>query len=96
MPDFAVEVVANFMTQISQDGLVDIGPSVRSSIYAISGALSRAWIEGRDISLADLKKEVVSNVAHVIRGGNFSNDEEKVNYLLRKFDDAAALSRRKH
>ncbi len=95
VPDFAVEVVANFMTQVSQDGLVDIGPSVRSSIYAISGALSRAWIEGRDISLADLKKEVVSNVAHVIKG-NFSNDEEKVNYLLKKFDDAAALSRRKH
>lgn len=94
VPDFAVEVVSNLVMQVVQDGLVDIGPSVRSSIYAISSAMSRAWIEGRDVSLVDLKKEVVSNVAHVMRG-NFSNDEEKIDYLLKKFDDAATLSRRK-
>ncbi|WP_069806887.1 AAA family ATPase [Vulcanisaeta thermophila] len=93
VPDTLTEVVATFMTLVAQDGNVEVGPSIRSAIYSLTTAMSRAWLEGRDVTLNDLKREVISNMVNVIRG-NFTSEAEKKDYLARKFDEAAMISRR--
>ncbi|BDR93292.1 AAA family ATPase [Vulcanisaeta souniana] len=92
-PDAMTEVTATFMTLVSQDSNIEVGPSIRSAIYAITTAMSRAWLEGREVSLNDLKKEIISNMVNVVRG-NFANEVEKRDYLSRKFDEAVMMYRR--
>jgi MoxR-like ATPase len=92
-PDTLAEVTATFMTLVAQDSSIEVGPSIRSAIFAITTAMSRAWLEGREVSLNDLKKEIISNMVNVIRG-NFANEAEKKDYLARKFDEAVMMYRR--
>ncbi len=92
-PDAMTEVTATFMTLVSQDSNIEVGPSIRSAIYAITTAMSRAWLEGKEVSLNDLKREVISNMVNVVRG-NFANEVEKRDYLSRKFDEAVMMYRR--
>ncbi|WP_243677905.1 hypothetical protein [Vulcanisaeta distributa] len=87
------EVTATFMTLVAQDSNIEVGPSIRSAIYAITTAMSRAWLEGREVSLNDLKREIISNMVNVVRG-NFANETEKKDYLARKFDEAVMMYRR--
>jgi len=93
VPDFLADVMATFVALLSQDGNIEVGPSVRSAIYSITTALSRAWLEGRETTLSDLKHEVISNMASVVRG-SFTNENEKKDYLLRKFDEATMIVKR--
>nr|KJR71819.1 MAG: ATPase [Vulcanisaeta sp. AZ3] len=92
-PDALTEVTATFMTLVAQDSNIEVGPSIRSAIYAITTSMSRAWLEGREVSLNDLKGEIISNMVNVIRG-NFANEIEKKDYLSRKFDEAMMMYRR--
>ena len=92
-PDTLAEVTATFMTLVAQDSGIEVGPSIRSAIFAITTAMSRAWLEGREVSLNDLKREIISNMVNVIRG-NFANEAEKKDYLARKFDEAVMMYRR--
>ncbi|MCG2886964.1 MAG: MoxR family ATPase [Vulcanisaeta sp.] len=92
-PDTLAEVTATFMTLVAQDSNIEVGPSIRSAIFAITTAMSRAWLEGREVSLNDLKREIISNMVNVIRG-NFTNEAEKKDYLARKFDEAVMMYRR--
>jgi MoxR-like ATPase len=92
-PDALTDVTATFMTLVAQDSNIEVGPSIRSAIYAITTAMSRAWLDGREVSLNDLKKEIISNMVNVVRG-NFANETEKRDYLARKFDEAIIMYRR--
>ncbi|ADY02316.1 MAG: AAA family ATPase [Vulcanisaeta sp.] len=92
-PDALTDVTATFMTLVAQDSNIEVGPSIRSAIYAITTAMSRAWLDGREVSLNDLKKEIISNMVNVVRG-NFANETEKRDYLARKFDEAIMMYRR--
>ena len=92
-PDALADVTATFMTLVAQDNNIEVGPSIRSAIFAITTAMSRAWLEGREVSLNDLKREIISNMVNVIRG-NFANEAEKKDYLARKFDEAVMMYRR--
>lgn len=92
-PDALTDVTATFMTLVAQDSNIEVGPSIRSAIYAITTAMSRAWLEGREVSLNDLKREIISNMVNVVRG-NFANETEKRDYLMRKFDEAVMMYRR--
>ena len=92
-PDALTDVTATFMTLVAQDSNIEVGPSIRSAIYAITTAMSRAWLEGREVSLNDLKREIISNMVNVVRG-NFANETEKKDYLARKFDEAVMMYRR--
>jgi len=92
-PDALTDVTATFMTLVTQDSNIEVGPSIRSAIFAITTAMSRAWLEGREVTLNDLKREIISNMVNVIRG-NFANETEKRDYLVRKFDEAMMMYRR--
>ncbi len=93
VPDAIGEVMATFMSLVTQDSNIEVGPSIRSAIYAISTAMARAWLEGRDVSFNDLRREVVGNMVNVIRG-NFTSENEKKDFLLKKFDEALTLYKR--
>lgn len=93
VPEFLAEVMSTFVTLLSQDGNIEVGPSVRSAIYSVTTSLAKAWLEGREPTLNDLRKETVSNMVTVIRG-NFSSESEKREYLLRKFDEATMIAKR--
>ncbi|NAZ28202.1 MAG: AAA domain-containing protein [Caldivirga sp.] len=93
VPGMLTDVLTNFVTLISQDGMIEVSPSIRASIYALANTMARAWIERREPTLGDLKREVIANMAHVIRG-NFSSETEKRDYLTRKFDEAVVISNR--
>ncbi len=92
-PEALTDVTATFMTLVAQDNNIEVGPSIRSAIYAITTAMSRAWLEGKEVSLNDLKREIVSNMVNVVRG-SFANEAEKKDYLARKFDEAVMMYRR--
>ncbi|OYT25674.1 MAG: ATPase [Thermoprotei archaeon ex4572_64] len=93
VPEFMVEVMINLVTILAQDSNIEVGPSIRSAIFALSNSMTRAWIEGREPSINELKHEVISNMISVVRG-NFSNEAEKKEYLLKKFDEALLIARR--
>lgn len=93
VPSMMTEVLSNFITLMNQDGNIEVSPSIRASIYALASTMAKAWISHKEPTLGDLKREVVLNMAHVIRG-NFTNDNEKKEYLMRKFDEAVVISGR--
>ena len=90
-PGILADILANFIMLMTQDGMVEVSPSIRASIYALATTMARAWIERREPTLSDLKREVISNMAHVIRG-SFSSDSEKRNYIARRFDEAVTAT----
>ena len=93
VPEFLVELTTTFITLLTQDSNIEVGPSIRSAIFALSNTMSRAWIEGREATINDLKYELVSNMISTIRG-NFASENEKRDYLLKKFDEALIITRR--
>jgi MoxR-like ATPase len=92
-PSMLTEVLTNFITLMNQDGIIEVSPSIRASIYALANTMAKAWIERREPALSDLKKEVLANMAHVVRG-SFSSEGEKRDYIARKFDEAVTITTR--
>ncbi|WP_291767471.1 AAA family ATPase [Caldivirga sp. UBA161] len=92
-PSMLAEVLTNFITLMNQDGIIEVSPSIRASIYALANTMAKAWIERREPALSDLKKEVLANMAHVVRG-SFSSEGEKRDYIARKFDEAVTITTR--
>ncbi len=93
VPDFMVEVVTTYLMLLVQDANIEVGPSIRSAIYALANAMSRAWIEGRESSINDLKISLIENMVSTVRG-NFSSEQEKRDYLLKKFDEALLIAKK--
>ncbi len=93
VPSLFVDVMTNLFVILSRDVKLEVGPSIRSAIYSLSTAITRALLEKREPSITDLKREVVNNMGSVIRG-TFSSDREKAEYLARKFDEAILMSKR--
>lgn len=85
------EVLATLAHLINKDSKIESEPSIRSCIYALATAASKAWIKGsEEISIEDLRKEVIQNMLPLIQG-EFSSDEEKVKYLDKKFREALLI-----
>lgn len=93
VPEPMADILATYAGLLSKDGNVEVGPSIRSMTYSLSSAIARAWLQGREPTVYDLKRETVSNLAGVIRG-DFQSDSAKTEYLARKFDEAVVLHRR--
>ena len=87
VPDLFAEIAATFLDILSRDPRIDVKPSIRSMIYGVASAISRAWLERRNPSITDLKRSLITNLAGVVRG-EFQSDEEKLNYLAARFDEA--------
>lgn len=85
------EVLATMVHLISKDSKIESEPSVRSCIYSLATAVSKAWIKGEEeVSVEDLRKEVIQNMLPLIQG-EFSSEEEKLRYLDRKFREALLI-----
>jgi len=93
VPDFMVEVVTTYLMLLVQDANIEVGPSIRSAIYSLANAMSRAWIECREPSINDLKISLIENMISTVRG-NFSSEQEKKEYLLKKFDEALLIAKK--
>ncbi len=93
VPDFMIEVVTTYLMLLVQDANIEVGPSIRSAIYSLANAMSRAWIECREASINDLKISLVENMMSTVRG-NFSSEQEKKEYLLKKFDEALLIAKK--
>ena len=93
VPDFLTEITTTFVSLLVQDANIEVGPSIRSAIYALANSVSRAWIEGREPSINDLKMELLENMVSTVRG-NFSSEQEKREYLLKKFEEALIVAKR--
>ncbi|NPB00022.1 MAG: MoxR family ATPase [Crenarchaeota archaeon] len=93
VPDFMVEVVTTYLMLLVQDANIEVGPSIRSAIYALANAMSRAWIEGREASINDLKVSLIENMVSTVRG-NFSSEQEKKEYLQKKFEEALLIAKK--
>jgi len=87
VPEMFAEIAATYLEILNRDSRVEVKPSIRSLIYGVATAVSRAWLEKRNPSLLDLKRALVNNLAGVVRG-EFQSDEEKLNYLAARFDEA--------
>ena len=85
------EVLATMVHLISKDSKIESEPSVRSCIYSLATAVSKAWIKGEEeVSVEDLRREVIQNMLPLIQG-EFSSEEEKLRYLDRKFREALLI-----
>jgi len=93
VPEPMADILATYANLLRKDGSVEVGPSTRSMIYSLSSAIARAWLQSKEPTIHDLKREVVSNLVGAIRG-DFQSDSAKAEYLARKFDEAVALYRR--
>jgi len=86
------EVLATMALLIRRDKASETEPSVRSCIYALASTVSRAWLQKKEPTIEDLRREVLQNLISLIQG-DFSSEEEKLRYLDKKFREALLLVR---